>query len=332
MKAIKLFLIAGVSLLALGSCQKDEKVGGQAIRFSASAIGTKTAYDETSPGQINWIEGEQVRVWSDEATQRYDASKKFYDYVVSEPSGKEAKLANQENGNGLVYVDGVDSYNFWAVSPASAVSSPAAGKAGYTIKAAQTGESIADGVIPADMTQAVLLASATGPWKPYANTDKTVKLAFQPAFTAFEVTMEGASIPEGEKIDIVSVALVSGEGLAGDVVATFGADGISYEATPAALTFAFPEGTSLTNGSTVTFTVFALPLAGTGLQLQFTLGDGQVRTATLMKGEEPFPIVACQKHRLYGLAMPSDFKMFALDDNVDVADTQQEEDLENINL
>ena len=327
MKAIKLFLLAGVTLLALSSCQKVEKLGGQAIRFSASSVGTKTAYDETAPGQINWVNEELVRVWSDKATLRYDASVKYYDYVIADASGNEATLSNQEGSNGLVYVDGVDEYQFWAVSPASAVAKPTDGVANYTIKANQAGESIdEDGVIPADMDQAVLLASATGPWMEYGNTTKTYQLMFQPAFTAFEITLKGASaMAEGEVIELTKVELVSGDGLAGDVTATFGTDGLNFAAEVTPLTFTFPEGTTLTQGTTVKFTVFAVPLDGEGLKLKFTLGDGQVRTATLFKGSgdaaTDFPIVACQKHLLYGLAMPNDFKMFASEEELKVADT-----------
>ena len=326
MKAIKLFLLAGVTLLALSSCQKVEKLGGQAIRFSASSVGTKTAYDETTPGQINWVNGDPVRVWSDYATLRYDASVKNYDYVIADASGNEATLSNQEGSNGLVYVDGVDEYQFWAVSPADAVAAPpTAGKAEYTIKADQSGESITDGVIPADMSQAVLLASATGPWREYGNTEKTYQLKFQPAFTAFEITLKGASAMAGDEvITLAKVELVSGDGLAGDVTATFGTDGLTFAATVKPLTFTFPEETTLTKGTTVKFTVFAVPLEGTGLKLKFYLGDGQVRTATLLKGSgdaaTDFPIVACQKHLLYGLAMPNDFKMFASKAELEVAD------------
>ena len=326
MKAIKLFLLAGVTLLALSSCQKVEKLGGQAIRFSASSVGTKTAYDETEPGQINWVNDELVRVWSDKATLRYDASVKYYDYVIADANGKEAMLNNQEGSNGLVYVDDQGDYQFWAVSPADAVAAPpTAGKAEYTIKADQSGESITDGVIPADMSQAVLLASATGPWMEYGNTEKTYQLKFQPAFTAFEITLKGASAMGLEEvIELTKVELVSGDGLAGDVTATFGTDGLNFAAEVTPLTFTFPEGTTLTQGTTVKFTVFAVPLDGEGLKLKFTLGDGQVRTATLFKGSgdaaTDFPIVACQKHLLYGLAMPNDFKMFASEAALKVAD------------
>lgn len=343
MKAIKLILLAGVSLLALGSCQKAENLGGQAIRFSATANPTtKTAYgdydntDKPTKQSINWIEGESVRVWSDIASLRYDANVHYYDYVIANPEGNKASLSNNTViSNGLVYSEnytGDTDYNFWAISPAKALETPENGpengKALYTI-VSQTGTAPSNGVIPADMDQAVLLASATDrPWKAYGNTDKSISLVFNPAFTAFEITLLGDMNLGNESITLTSVVLKSADGakdLAAKVTATFGSP-ISYSfAGYSDLTYTFPgDGVTINESTLITFTVLAIPEDVEGLKLIFNLGDGQVRTATLTSSntEDPLVFGACQKHRLYGLAMPDGFKMFASEAELKVALTK----------
>lgn len=337
MKAIRLFLLTGISLLALSGCQKQlEQTGGQEVRFSASSANTKSAYESSESGQINWTEDDQVFIWSDYATLRYDSSKNYFTYVVTNINGKSADLANPEGTNGLVYSSEKDLHSFWAISPAPTVSeNPANAVAKYSIDAAQSmpaDATVENGVIPADMSQAFMLAQALNIQKEkYGSTNKTIKFQFQPAFTAFEIAVKGAAaMTDTEEIVLKSVALVSSAGLAGDVEATFATDGlIEFDTTPAeeVLTYTFPDDTKLTKGSTVTFTVFALPADAEGLQLQFTLGDGQVRTATLTTKETadtpaaPITFGACKKHRLYGLAMPNGFKMFASEAELIVADT-----------
>ena len=77
-KTIRLFLIAGLALLAL-SCQKADKNSGQEIRFTVSAEPqTKTAYgpyDTTDPSsatqqEIHWAEGDQVIIYGERAAKR----------------------------------------------------------------------------------------------------------------------------------------------------------------------------------------------------------------------------------------------------------------------
>lgn len=359
MKAIRLILLAGVTLLALGSCQKDEKLGGQEVRFSAANPSTKTAYDPGAPGQINWMDGELVGIWSDKATLRYDAGTNYYAYVVKNSAGNLAELDNQDNDNGLIY-NGNGAYQFWGVSPAGAAAltiGESAVTAEYSISATQgPGEGdVTGGIYPADMNQAVLLAKTSISEVPAPKT-KPIYLRFRPSFTAFEVEIvRPASTDVGAKdIVIKSVEVVSGEGLAGTVTATFNTDttndvdddgSITYTVADddrAQITYQFPDenpATLAAAGGTVTFTVFAVPLDGEGLQFKFHLSDGQVRTATLYKKGsggtlEPFSIVDRQKHRLYGLIMPDDFKMFTnkaeLDEYLSVEDPS--ESTEKINL
>lgn len=318
MKAINLFLIAGVSLLALSSCQKVEKLGGQEVRFSASANPmTKTEYESSASGKIFWSEGDQILIWSDYAVKRYNAGQKYSVYDIVNPNGNSASLGNPaEDPNGLIYVEGQDAYNFWAVYPATALSNPSGAVAEYSISSQSP--SAEDAVatdtnvtIPADMSQAVLLAQATNrPWMAYHDYTKTISLTFEPAFTAYEITIIGDLNDDTSSITLNSLEL---SGMAGDVTATFGTDGITYAASnTSALTYTFPSNTTITNSKSLTFTVVALPVDAEGLKLVFDTSVGP-RTATLTNKADGTPITfaARSKHRLYGLAMPEGFAFYA---------------------
>ena len=318
MKAIKLFLLAGVSLLALSSCQKVEKLGGQEVRFSASANPmTKTEYESSASGKIFWSEGDQILIWSDYAVKRYNAGQKYSVYDIVNPNGNSASLANPASDpNGLTYVEDQEAYNFWAVYPANAVSNPAGAVAEYSISNQSPSAEDADVTetnvtIPADMSQAVLLAQATNaPKMAYHDYTKTISLTFEPAFTAYEITILGDLNDDANSITLNSLEL---SGMAGDVTATFGNDGITYAASnTSALTYTFPANTTITNSKSVTFTVIALPVDAEGLQLVFNTSVG-TRTATLTNKADGSPITfaARNKHRLYGLAMPEGFAFFA---------------------
>ena len=226
-KTIKLFLIAGLALLAF-SCQKMDNFSGREIRFSASANpSTKTAYGDYSGQQttygnfpfdpdhqaINWVSGDQIRIWSDQAVKRgtEDNPVHYADYNLVEINGSTAKLDNPIGaGNvpesGLTYIDGVESYDFEAYYPATGISIDASTNArSYTIPNQQSPKSvITDGVVISspevpdvqfpfdvltpDMSKAFMLAYAPNcPWKPEGNYDQTINLQFYPGFTAFEI-------------------------------------------------------------------------------------------------------------------------------------------------
>ena len=376
-KTIRLFLIAGLALLAF-SCQKADKYSGQEIRFTASAEPqTKTAYgpynadDPNSATQqaIHWEEGDQIVIVSDKAVKRYNANQHYsvYDIVDINPnSPNKAKLDNPSSDpNGLVYDEnytGEEDYGFMAIYPATSevingVSQMLDGNIGpdsYIIsipgnQSRPEGKSnIVDGnhvTIPTDMSYAYMLAEATGkPWMAYHDYTETINLQFYPAFTAFEITLTAAPAFDGEKIPLTSVELlhhvdlhyppenepvstVVEQGWAGKHLLIN--DSYSYER----LIYTFPSETYLEAGKTLTFTVIALPISPTkrdynDLKLVFTLGDGQVRTAIPYdsSGYDLF-FDPRMKHRLYGLAVPGGFKMFATEAELLVEAHQESEDI-----
>ena len=343
-----LLLLAGMSLLLAG-CQKEGRYDNDKglIRFSASARPeTKTAYGiydydtYNNPvwQRIDWVVGDNVRIFSPEAVDRYNDGKHYADYRVVEvtPNGREseAKIVNTATGdsatevndnlNGLVWA-GEPTYSFFGIYPVSA---------GTTAKDQETGPSASFTGLEIEADQGTGDLSVNMPKYGYLTAAKTgvsngsnVRLEFEPAFTAFEVTLQAQTGVEGE-IPIVNFELVS-EG--DDVLA--GPFGISYSGTTRSFDFSeatgktvgitFPNGTTIApatataDAKTLTFTVFALPHTVSNLMLRFTVKDdaGQnvTRKLRLTKDDGPIEFTGCRKHRIFGMAMPKDVWRFELD-------------------
>ena len=349
-----LLLLAGMSLLLAG-CQKEGHYDDDKglIRFSAATRpGTKTVYSgvDVTEGtvtyeRIDWKENDRIRIWSPEATDRYDLNHAAdYKVVQVTPDGRRstAKIVNasteypvdpgvpdpsageNDNVNGLVWGD-ADTYTFYGTYPvltgtvAKTNGTPSASFTGLEIEADQGTGDLSVNNMP---KYGYLTAAKTG-----VSNGSDVRLEFEPAFTAFEVTLQAQTGVEGE-IPIVNFELVS-EG--DDVLA--GPFGISYSGTTRSFDFSeatgktvgitFPNGTTIApatataDAKTLTFTVFALPHTVSNLMLRFTVKDdaGQnvTRKLRLTKDDGPIEFTGCRKHRIFGMAMPKDVWRFELD-------------------
>lgn len=345
-------VLGGIILLA--GCQKDGTTSkaGSLVKFTAGLkpAATRTSYSGEIVNnfeRINWKDGETIVVWSDKAVDRYNTSANYASYAISSPKASgvnstaslgNIKGENGEGGNGLVWVDGVETYKFWGSSPAI-TGTPEAGKATFAIPASQqmnadstaktatTGEgnaAVTTVTLPADMSNAWMFAC-----KEDAPSGENVELNFYPAFTAFELTLTADSDYDGD-ITVKKVELISATGLAGDVVATLvtgtrtntvgtashtiGAS--TYDCTPATgnLTYTLPADTKVNKTSSVTFTVFALPQNIAGLKLKFYVtvdGEETTFTGTLKKNGNTINFGMCEKHRIKGVAVPGNlWKIF----------------------
>lgn len=328
-------LFAGV-VLSLAGCQKGSDHGGQPVTFTATSANpyTRTAYSGQMDGafeRINWLEGDEITVWSDFAVDANNSSSKVAKYQITgiENSGRNSKasLKNAPGKNGLVYVDGKDSYKFWSVYP-TVTGTPSGASLNYTIPAAQKMASGVEAVVngnattfPVDMSNAYMLAATEG-----AEAEKPVTMYFYPAFTAFEFTLTA----EEGAITVTKVELISDSGLAGNVVATLvpgtrtntvaGVDhtigASTYACTAAAdnLAYTLPAGTSVTPESTVTFTLLAMPQNIEGLKVKFHVtieGEETFFVGTLKKDGQPITFGACEKFRIKGVAVPGNrWKIF----------------------
>ena len=223
-----LLLLAGMNLLLAG-CQKGGTQDGtrKAVRFTAESysVATKTGYGQYVSAEnwqsIDWVNGDQIRITSPEATHRYDVNRHYAEYKVKNASqgpspGKtgnpsKAELYNagiedpdndpgisnpsenvDANVNGLVWGDAT-TYHFFSIYPSPAINTGVS----FPIKSGDY--NVAELPIPnvqgftregpgmvlkPDMKYADLGASVqTG-----ANAD--VELVFKPLFTAFEITLD----------------------------------------------------------------------------------------------------------------------------------------------
>lgn len=361
-----LLLLAGMSLLLAG-CQKEGRYDNDKglIRFSASSRPeTKTAYGiydydaNNKPvwQRIDWVEDDEVRIFSPEAADRYDGSRHYADYRVvtvtangreSEATIVNADIANpqndpgdpaaptsSENLNGLVWGD-AETYTFYGTYP---VLSGTVAKTDGTPSASFTGLEIESdqgaGDLSVNMPKYGYLTAA----KANVSKGSNVRLEFEPAFTAFEVTLEAEE--DAGEITVTGFELVSGaEALAGEF-------SVSYAGTTRSFTYStatdadkvvgitFPNGTTIKPATeteaakTLNFTVFALPQDFTHLTLRFTVldeNDEEVERsldlsyaqATTVGGKtyaagDFVEFAGCKKHRIYGIAMPNEVWKFAI--------------------
>lgn len=234
-KTIQLLACAAILCSAiLTGCQKTGISGSNdgTIRFSASAKSatTKTAYSGTVTNKverIDWLETDQIRIWSDQAKHRY-LDQNYADYQVKagsistvEPkSTAEIIPITEYNGmlNGLVWGEDAASkdYTFYSIYPSTLKNSQITIGAGgavtaklpdnTTLAAASATKYVdASGNVVATAEQAAYTYSVFAPDMNYAymtaaaegkgpgdNQTKTVELSFVPAFTAFEINLTSA--------------------------------------------------------------------------------------------------------------------------------------------
>ena len=201
-------VLGGIILLA--GCQKDGTTSkaGSLVKFTAGLkpAATRTAYSGVVTNnfeRINWEEGDEIVIWSDKAVDRNNTDANYASYAISSPQASGVKstasLNSLTDGNGLIWVDGEETYKFWGSSPAIS-GTPVDGKASFTIPAEQqmAGTTVPAAVenvttLPVDMSNAWLLAAVED-----AEAGKEVSLDFYPAFTAFELTLTADSDYDGD--------------------------------------------------------------------------------------------------------------------------------------
>lgn len=360
-KITSFFLLCAGMLQFFAGCQEKPVMKGTAVDFSAIAgnPATRTAYSgegtyengnsgALSWERIDWIDGDEILMWSDKATNLYGGggNSAVYPLTGIEEHGNEswAQLGGPL-GSGLHYAD-EGAHTFWGIYPASAISAAPAGSSlnsvSFSIPESQTGtkEVASDGNITykPNMDLAVMLAEVDG-----ATPGKKVSVYFYPAFTAFELTFKVDDSYEGtDPVVLHHVTLESTSGLAGNVAATIVAgtrtftatnnasetfafikDGKTYtmgastysipETAPKKVTFNLPEAVQIAKGKELKMTIVTLPQNINDLKIGMHMGaDGRdVRYGTLkMKGtDKTVAFAACQKHIIRGVLLkPNDWE------------------------
>ena len=175
--------------------------------------------------------------------------------------------------------------------------------------------------------------------QPASDGKTNIKLNFYPAFTAFEISMK-SDVEVKDAVTLTQFELLVADDAPATAKALAGAFKITYNGTTEtdktiactgtgkAITYTFPEETTVSKDDDLNFTVFALPQDLQYLMMRFTLGDGTTRSLRLKYGKdvtignethkkgEYVTFAGCKKHRINGLVMPGNlfnFKMITLD-------------------
>lgn len=333
-------LSAGI-LLSLTGCQKGTGVdnAGKKARFSASTgYETRTAYSGVRDAnkkieRIDWTSGDQIMVWSDNATVRpqgtpyFSGNDKLAVYnigTITASDEKSVATVEDRRDSGLLYPDDNQDCQFWGVYPASAVTaSPvnntlplAIGAQQQLAENANTAISTANPYVDfvPDMDQAYMLAYVSG-----AKEGASVELPFKPAFTDFEfnitTTLESDVTVTAVEITSTSTAVSGGFTATctnGTWSYTIASDaGMSAKAV-------LPDGGYTINAQNpgLSLNVFALPQDLTNLKVTFYTSDGN-KTLKLLDRDKTtwLTFAGTKKHRLNGIILPTGwtFKYITLD-------------------
>ena len=193
----ELFKIASLATILMAgafvSCNENELDpdkglhSGKKISFSISEDKTRTAYDPEDNLQINWSEGDAVRIFCDEAEDVKQA-----DYTVAQINKNTGKLVH--NDNGLAWGGNDDMHHFYAVYPANnnIVAGMTDGKVTINANTDQIctlGSNSKVGNMyetTPDMSNAIMVAKLSTP------PTETVNLNFKPIMTTLDVVVRGA--------------------------------------------------------------------------------------------------------------------------------------------
>ena len=319
-----LWSAAAIVLLAgMVSCQKWT-IFSKEIRFnaiSAETLQTRTAYSgevASNWERINWVNGDQIRMYSDKAKTKENQS--WADYTVDNTSITADGRYSQTklSGSGLLWGEGLGTYHFWGIYPSHAISvSAGTGTvSGLAIAAAQDVIEANKTVITSPSEITVYAPDMSSAWmladNPSVSEGATsLNMDFYPAFTAFQFSLASQF---ASTITVKSFTLSSSDtDIAGTFDATFAADGAStYDNFSGSrdITVSFGSGVDITDTKALRFTVLALPRSISNLSISFNIEvNGTAITRTLpLKTTSPDAFItfdACKKHNISGLLLPS---------------------------
>ena len=249
--AIITLTAAAIALAAAVSCSRTlDPVypcnPGDEIHFAASrtatAQGTKAAYDGTNDLQINWQDDDQIRIVCAQCSETQDALYKAVNAVTSGTGIGQAGLQLVSPAIGLRWGGSTTDHKFYAAYPGS--NSINSGTLSASVAASQGGGTISKDasdnwtVAPAMSNMALVSKMTTKP------TTNALTFDFTPLTTAIELTITNK---RGADMDVKSIAL---EATAADMYlsGTFEADLDGTWASPAG-----PTNSWLTSGKTYTY-------------------------------------------------------------------------------
>ena len=277
------------------SLDGGKEVSGKAIKFGLSSQKTKTVYDDTDPYQINWVNGDQIKIFCAEA----ESAKSAVYNVTLASTAKDGTIANA-GSDVLQWGGDALTHHFYAVYPGSTADVDENGIATFTINRNQkctvttTNGYDANVVAKPDMKNALMVAhTATEP------TDGTVGLTFMPIMTTLEIVVKGPNTNiNSSKARVTGVSIVStiqttssetGDDFKYDIAnaAISGSAGTGTPSTKSETTFISlvdargnASYVDLANGHTLTLTAFLPPMS----ELQAAAMKRQVKVRVHITG------------------------------------------------
>lgn len=196
MKRVLLYLAAAaMTAFSLVSCENEKlensKATQKGIKFGISSLRTKTIYDDDDALQINWVSGDQIKIFCAEAESAKSAL-----YNVTPASTAKDGTIEAAGKDVLQWGGDTETHHFYATYPGAAdgVTVDDSGIATFPINRNQkctvttTNGYQADVVAKPDMKNANMVAyTATAP------TDNAVSLTFNPLMTTLEIVVKGPS-------------------------------------------------------------------------------------------------------------------------------------------
>lgn len=267
----------------LTGCSDDEggtarPAAGTPISFSLTSSGTRTTYDDTNPYQINWVNGDQIKIFCAEA----ETAKSALYNVTPASTAKDGTIA-VAGSDVLQWGGDTEMHHFYAIYPGAAdgVTVDNSGIATFPINRNQkctvtTTNGYDNNVVAKpDMKNANMVAyTATAP------TDNTVSLNFKPLMTTLEIVVQGPeSNINSSNARVTGVSIVStiqttssetGDNFKYDIVkgTISGSAGMGTPTTKSETTFislANADGNAsyvdLANGHKLTLTAFLPPMS-----------------------------------------------------------------------
>lgn len=235
----------------LTGCSDDEggtarPAAGTPISFSLTSSGTRTIYDGTDPYQINWVDGDQIKIFCAEA----ESAKSALYNVTPASTAKDGTIAAAPGSDVLQWGGDTETHHFYATYPGAAggVTVDDKGIATFPINRNQkctvtTTNGYDNNVVAMpDMKNANMVAyAATAP------TDNAVSLAFKPLMTTLEIVVKGpATNINSSKARVTGVSIVS------TITTTSGetGDDFKYDIAKGTISGSAGTGTSTTKSET----------------------------------------------------------------------------------
>lgn len=208
MRKLNLLLVGIIVSGLLSGCSddNDEKVivsSGENINFTLSNAQSRTEYDSSNEYQINWTEGDKIRIFCEQAE---DVKSADYTVLLSQTDKNEGTLQATENG---LKWGSEELHKFYAIYPAD--DSKIIQKSGdiitFNLNKDQictfTEDENGNYIGNPDMNNAYMIAELS------TNPVDNVNLTFKPLMTTLQITVRGRSDVNSGTIALTGLSIIN---------------------------------------------------------------------------------------------------------------------------